>query len=77
MQLERLVDPRVAVEHVHRCGGLAIGGGGDEPHVAGAFGRAVRLRQQDDVSGPSYQPSNGGISHTASAVNNSTSLSMS
>jgi hypothetical protein len=28
-------------------------------------------------SGPRYQPSNGGISHTASAVNSSTSWSMS
>ncbi len=41
--------PGLAVEHVQRRGGLAVGGRGDEAHVAGAFGGAVVLRQRDDV----------------------------
>ena len=51
MQLERLVPAGLRVEHVQRRDRLTIGGRGEEAHVAGLVGRAVRPRQRDDVGG--------------------------
>ena len=49
-----------------------------QTHVARALGGAVLLRiARRCLAGPWYQPSNGGISQTASSVNICTSLSMS
>ena len=45
--------------------------------VAGLLGRAVVMDQVPIVCGPRYQPVNGGISQTASAVNIVTRVSMS
>src|ERR1700716_3646673 len=51
MQLEGLVHTRLRIAHVQRRGRLAIGGEGDEAHVARTFGRTLHPREGADGLG--------------------------